>query len=46
MTGKMEEMWKNGSEWIIGTDGGLKENIGTIGVFINESTTMEEIVRN
>ena len=34
---RLESMWKNGTDLLIGTDGGLKSNIGTTGVVIESS---------
>ena len=41
---KMKQSWRLGKAWRIGTDGGLKYNIGTIGVTITEQDTEEELM--
>ena len=41
---KMKNSWKKGQEWLIGTDGGLKNNIGTIGVSIKEKSSDNELL--
>ena len=41
---KMKNSWKTGQEWLIGTDGGLKNNIGTIGVSIKEKSSDNELL--
>ena len=39
----VEEKWKKGSDWDVGTDGGLKDNVGTSGVVIYEKDKDDEI---
>ena len=39
----LRERWESGDEWLIGTDGGLKEGIGTCGVTVHNKTLDKEL---
>ena len=38
----LETSWKRGNQWFIATDGGLKKNIGSIGVVVVDKNSMTE----
>ena len=40
----IKKSWETGKDWRIGTDGGLKGGIGTIGVTVTDSITEEELL--
>ncbi len=42
-TKKLKELWEKGSKWMIGTDGGLKDGLGTCGVAMFEQGKTEPI---
>ena len=39
----LRERWKEGDNWYIGTDGGLKANVGTVGVTLYNRTIKKEL---
>ena len=39
----LQERWSKGDDWYIGTDGGLKDNIGTTGVSLYNKTIKREL---
>jgi len=39
----LKERWRLGDSWLIGTDGGLKHNIGTTGVTLHNTTIDKEL---
>ena len=41
--GLLEERWRLGDNWFIGTDGGLKSNVGTTGITLHNKVLDKEL---